>query len=760
MYSQAQVLLLDDSLSAVDANVGRDIFDKAICGKLAVSRTRVLCTHDTRVLPRCHRVLWMEQGRVRGFDSYESLMVREPEFARLVERQEAEKEAARKKKAEKGVGDDDDEIQEDRDDNPQSHARKPKKKDSEEDNLMQEEERAVRSVPWSVYTSFVKWSNSFVLVACVFPVLILAQGGTVLASLWLAWWSSQRFEELTTDEYIAIYISLAAAQAIFTYLFGFILATCCTRSSQAMMRKAVVSVLHAPMSFFDSTPLGRLTNRFSTDVEVTDYSLTEALRMFLTSLSGVAAIFAIIIVYFHWFAIPAGVLVLFLGFLAYYYRTTAREVKRLESTLRSAVFARFIEGLKGAATIRTYGLDVRFGRELRQALDDVNSASFTTYAVQRWLGLRQDAAVVLVVAIMGALVLVDRYRQHPSIAGLVLSLMLNAVQVIQVVVREWADVEGSMNAVERLYEYAVQLPQEEPGRHDDDNNDDDDDDDDITNTKPNPNHPPTSTSTSIQLRPSHTWLRTGSVHFTDVHLHYRPGIPPSLRGVTLHIRAGEHAAIVGRTGAGKSSIINALFRMTEISSGRITIDDTDTATLPLAALRGALSIIPQDANLFAGSVRSNLDPFGALPDAQLWAGLRAAAGLHETLALADEVAHEGANLSQGQRQLLALARVLVRGEANRVLVCDEATAALDAETDDRIQGVLREVFKGRTIICVAHRLRTVLWYDRVYVMDQGRVAEEGSPLELFRREGGLFREMCVKHGLTEEQVVEGANSGR
>ncbi|KAK8014355.1 ABC transporter family protein [Apiospora arundinis] len=746
LYSRAEVLLLDDPLSAVDAHVGRDILEKGICGDLAAGRTRVLCTHDTRLLQRCDGVLWMDQGRIRGLDHYENLMAYEPDFASLVKRQEeaakssaAEHEAAHASSTESQPP----EIRLKittalaNPEEAQSHeAKKEEKPDDIDNTLMQEEDRAVQSVPWKVYSSFIKWSNSAFLVTSCIPVLFLAQGSTVLTSLWLAWWSSQRFSTLTTNQYIAIYASLAVGQAIFTYLFGFILAVCCTRSSQRMLHQAVNSVLHAPMSFFDTTPLGRHTNRFSTDVEVTDYSLTEALRMFLTSLSGLTAIFVVIIVYFNWFAIAVVCLLAFLTFLASYYRATAREVKRWESIFRSVVFVRFIEGLKGASTIRTFGMDHEFGRKLRCALDDVNSALFTTYGVQRWLGLRQDVAATLLVVIMGILVLVERYDQHPSISGLVLSLMLNAVQVTQVVVREWADVEGSMNAVERLYTYAVDLPQEGL--------------DDENKFVAGP---------AKALGPQ-TWLQKGEVIFDNVRLRYRPGLAESLRGVNLHIKPGEHVAIVGRTGAGKSSMVNALFRTTELSGGSITIDAKDIASLRLQDLRRALSIIPQDADLFSGTVRSNLDPFDDLPDdTQLWDALRAAAGLNQSLALSDTIRHDGSNLSQGQRQLLALARVLVRQD-NRVLVCDEATAALDGDTDDRIQEVMRTAFRGRTIICIAHRLRTVLWYDRVCVMDAGEVAELASPLELFRREDGIFRGMCVRHGITEDQIEQSARLGK
>lgn len=359
-----------------------------------------------------------------------------------------------------------------------------------------------------------------------------------------------------------------------------------------------------------------------------------------------------------------------------------------------------------------------FSLKLSDAMDDMNSAVFTTLAVQRWLSLRQDAATILLVLTMGILVIVYRQSQKPSISGLVLSLMLAAMQVIQVVVREWSDVESAMNSTERLHAYATTLPQEM---------------DDTS--KP----------------PAKDWPQTGEVHFSNTRMRYRPGLPEALKGVDLRIRGGEHVAIVGRTGAGKSSIVNGLFRLTEVSGGSISIDGSNISQVPLQDLRGgALSIIPQESTLFSGTVRSNIDPFDAYSDATIWDALRTA-GLHHTLHPSDVVRDQGANLSLGERQLLALARVLTCN--SRILVCDEATAALDTETDDHIQRTMRLAFHNRTVLCIAHRLRTVLWYDRICVMDGGQVAELGSPLALFQTEGGIFRQMCVKLGITEEQIL-------
>ena len=359
-----------------------------------------------------------------------------------------------------------------------------------------------------------------------------------------------------------------------------------------------------------------------------------------------------------------------------------------------------------------------FSSKIYKAVDDVNSASFATLAMQRWLNLRQDCVTIAAVLILGIMVILDRHTQSPAISGVSLSLVLASVQVLQTVVREWADVESAMNSTERLHEYANKIPQE---------------------------------TDSISKPPKKPWPETGSVSFLNARMRYRSGLPEALRGVNLQVQGGEHVAIVGRTGAGKSSVVSSLFRLTDLSGGSILIDGKDISEVPLDSLRGdALSIIPQETALLSGTVRSNLDPFNKHSDSSIWYALRTA-GLIDILHPSDVIHDQGANLSLGERQLLALARVLMRD--SRILVCDEATAALDAATDDHIQWTVRQAFRDKTVLCIAHRLRTVLWYDRICVMDKGQVAELGTPLELFRRKRGIFRQMCVCAGITEEQIT-------
>lgn len=699
MYSERDVILLDDPLSAVDANVGRAIMDDAICGKLLCTRTRILCTHNMSVLHRCDRILWLEDGIVQFLGSFSDLLQKNPGLASISCTSE----------------------EDDHHSSLSSNAGAPVLNTNLDgdnvDTLIQNEDQETKSVSWSVYSSLFVSRGSAIFAILCFPLLLAGCACMVLAQLWLAWWSSRHFD-IHRNVYIYIYVALGCGQILFLYLFGVLIAFCCTRASQVLLNKAVARVFHAPTHFFDSTPAGRLMNRFSSDVEAMDYHLPEALRMFSISISGLTALFSLVVAYFPWFGIAIGVLVVILVILAIYYRSTAREIKRHESTLRSIMYTRFVEGVSGISTLRVFGMHQHFSQNLCDAADDLNSASFTTFAIQRWLSLRQDAAAILLVTAMGILVLVNRHSQNPAISGLVLSLMLSAVQVIQVVVREWSDVETALNSTERLYEYAHNVPQE-------------------------PDDP---VDASLE-----GWPRRGSIKFAETRMCYRPGLPEALKGVDLCVSGGEHVAIVGRTGAGKSSIVNALFRLTELSTGSVSIDGRDISRVSLQDLRShALSIIPQETALFAGTIRHNLDPFDEVSDSTIWESLKGA-GLDRTIHPSDIVQEEGTNFSLGQKQLLAVARVLTR--SSRIVVCDEATAALDAETDDQIQATMRRAFRNRTVLCIAHRLRTVLWYDRICVMDAGQVAELDTPLRLYQKRDGLFREMCQKAGISEEQII-------
>ncbi|GAB7337580.1 hypothetical protein MBLNU457_g2890t1 [Dothideomycetes sp. NU457] len=713
IYFDADIILMDDPLSAVDAHVGRHIMDNAICGLLK-DKCRVLATHQLHVLHRCDRIIWMDDGAVRTVDTFNNLMANEEDFRHMM--------ATTAVEDKKEEVDDEDEQEDEKKDAQKKKGKKPGAA------LMQAEERAVSSVSIDIYLAYVRAAGSVWVAPLVIFLLILSQGANIATSLWLSFWTSDKFH-YSDGVYIPVYAALGLSQAIMMFVFSVALTIFGTRASKLMLHNAVTRVLRAPMSFFDTTPLGRITNRFSKDVDTMDNSLTDSFRMFFMTTAQIVAVFILIIAYFYYFAVALGPLMLMFLFSASYYRASAREIKRHEAVLRSTVFSRFGEAVNGIATIRAYGLQKQFSDSVKDAIDSMDGAYFLTMANQRWLSTRLDAIGNLLVFVTGILVVTSRFSINPSISGLVLSYILSIVQMIQFTVRQLAEVENNMNSTERVHYYGTQLEEEAPLH-------------------------------TVEVRPS--WPEHGQLEFKNVEMRYRAGLPLVLKGLSMSIKGGERIGVVGRTGAGKSSIMSTLFRLVEISGGQILIDGLDISKIGLKDLRSRLSIIPQDPTLFKGTIRSNLDPFNEHTDLELWSALRQADLVGETQSMDDkgpntrinldaQVEEEGLNFSLGQRQLMALARALVRG--SQIIVCDEATSSVDFETDQKIQRTIVKGFAGKTLLCIAHRLKTIINYDRICVMDAGTIAEFDHPLTLWEQ-GGIFRGMCDRSGIRREDFSE------
>ena len=414
--------------------------------------------------------------------------------------------------------------------------------------------------------------------------------------------------------------------------------------------------------------------------------------------------------------------------------------------LRSIVYSRFSEAIYGASSIRAFGMEEQFNRSVRDSIDSMDGAYFLTFSNQRWLCVRVDAVGILLVFVTGILVVTSRFEVSPSIAGLVLSYVLSIFQMLQFAIRQLAQVENNMNSTERVHYYGTHLEEEAP----------------------------------LHLTPIEpSWPQAGKIEFVDAKMCYRPGLPLVLKGLSMTIHGGERIGIAGRTGAGKSSIMTSLFRLTELSGGCIKIDGVDIAKLGLHDLRSRLAIIPQEPVLFAGTIRSNLDPFDEHSDLELWRALRQAhligdegsespsseesvefvtteepkqqaTNKRPALSLETRVDEEGLNFSLGQRQLMGLARALVRD--SRIIIADEATSSVDFETDAKIQRTMATGFERKTVLCIAHRLKTILHYDRICLMDEGRIAEMDTPLRLWEM-GGIFRAMCDRSGITREDFV-------
>ncbi|KAG2411497.1 hypothetical protein HFD88_009052 [Aspergillus terreus] len=721
VYSRTEIVLMDDPLSAVDAHVGEHIFQHAICGLLK-DKCRILATHQLHVLDRCDRVALLHEGRIRAVETYTDLRQRSADFNRLMTLSIQREEGDEKRKP-KDEGNSEDRIER-VDTSVSLHG---------DGALMAAEGKAVKSVPWSVYLAYIRASGSTLNAVWIFLLLVSFRGANIMTGLWLSYWSAQSFD-LSRGQWIGMYAGLACLQGVLLFAFSVCTSVVGTNASRTMLNQATWHVLRSPMSFFDTTPLGRITHRFTKDIDVMDMSLTDSLRMYLVVLSMIIGVFILTIAYFYYFAAAIAPLTVLLMIWTAYYRASARELKRFEAVLDSRVYARFSEALAGTSSIRSYGRQQQFTSRVQSAIDDMSSAHFLTFGNQRWLSLRLDSIGNALVFTSGILAVAERYNISPSISGLVLSYSLSIVQLIQFTVRQLAEVESAMNGTERIHEYTGLEP-EAPL--------------DLGMVRP-------------------TWPEQGQITFENVTMRYRPGLPLVLNRLNLAITGGERIGIIGRTGAGKSSIISALFRLVKLEEGSITIDGVDISQLGLHELRARVSIIPQDPTFFRGTVRSNLDPFNEHTDAELWNALRQSHLVDAKNAANDKsqesekngssmpkitldgpVDEEGSNYSLGQRQLLAFARAMVRD--SRIIVIDEGTSSIDAETDMKIQETIVSNFRGKTLVSIAHRLRTVLGYDRICVMDKGKIAELGPPLELWKRTG-TFRSMCDRSGIRREDI--------
>lgn len=728
-YSNSNVLLFDDVLSAVDSRVGRTIVDELFCGYIK-EKTRVLATHQLSLVDRADKIVFLNGDGTIDVGSAQELEQRNPRFRRLVQ-----------------FNTETVSIEEELVDGPMDHALvKPVASEEEYSDdkrntiMTADEDRATNAIGWGVYWKYIQLgSGIFGWSALPLYVLIMAFSTffQLFTNTWLSYWTEKKYANISDNIYVAVYVAFAFVTVIVTGVQFTMLGYMNNKSAEMLNIKAVERVLHAPMSFIDSNPLGRILNRFTKDTDALDNEIGEQLRLFLFPAALIIGIIILCVCYLPWFAIAVPFLALAFVFITNFYQGSSREVKRLEALQRSMVYNNFNETLTGMATIRAYKVEQNFIDKNDYYVDKMNEAYYISIANQRWLSVQLDIIAASFAMIICLLCITDQFHISASSTGLLLNYVIQIVGLLSLTVRTMTQVENEMNSVERLHSYAFKMPQE------------------AAYERP-------------EKAPAPEWPPSGYIQFNNVSLKYRENLPLVLEDLSFGAYPGEKVGICGRTGAGKSSIMVALYRLTELERGSITIDGIDTRELGLHDLRSRLSIIPQDPVLFQGTIRKNLDPFKQYSDDLLWDSMRRS-GLLDALTLAkirntkfvkdstryDElhkfhldqlVEDDGSNFSLGERQLIALARSLVRN--SKILILDEATSSVDYETDHKIQNTITNEFAKCTILCIAHRLKTILQYDRILVMDKGKIVEKGTPMALYRK-NGMFRQMCEKANINE-----------
>lgn len=711
VYGRSPLLLLDDCFSALDADVSASVFTSVVKQTRRTDDTTsvVLVTHSMVLAREADWVVYMESGGIVEQGPYADLVERKGPFSSFVVGQDTSKDTQTSEAADEQPGEDPQAGKE-----PDLAARRKE--------IMQQEERLIGSVSANTYLRYVMMGNAYITVPLLIVSIILYQGTSIVSALWLTWWGDGKYAlSITEAGYMAGYAVFGVGQSLGLFCMSATFALFCFYCSNRLHHAALTRTLLAPLAFFDTTPQGRITHRFSKDVDAVDNVVGETLRLFLsTAMQALGTIILVAIVLPPFVAI-AAVMLLAYTWTGMYYRPSARELRRLTALLRSRIYEHFGESLAGLTTLRAFGAVGRFVEDNARRIDAENKAYWLSVAAQRWLNLRLDLCGAVLVLVSGLLVVALRGTLSVSAGGLVLSYVVTAQAVFGNMIRQSAELENNMNAVERLLHYAFNLPQE-----------------------------PVHEAGGDDKLKAQGWPTQGRIEYRALTLSHRPGLPPALRDVTLDIKPGEKVGIVGRTGAGKTTVVSALLRNTEPTSGEISIDGVSIHNIGLRLLRSSLSVISQDAVLLTGTIRYNLDPFQKYDDVWLHQCLDRVTVTSpsvqekqqgELLTLDFQVAENGANLSSGQRSLLSIARALVR--QSKIVILDEATASIDGRADAQLQAMLTEVLGDATVLTVAHRLDTIIaTCDRVVVMEAGRVAEAGGIAELWTRNDGLFRKLC------------------
>ncbi|KAJ1399410.1 P-loop containing nucleoside triphosphate hydrolase [Sesbania bispinosa] len=722
VYQDADIYLFDDPFSAVDAHTGTHLFKECLMGILK-EKTVLFVTHQVEFLPAADLILVMQNGRIAQAGNFEELLKQNIGFEVLVGAHskalesilmaenssrtnlnpiaEGESNTNNSNSNVKHVHTQHDTVQ----DNPPDNK-------GNDGKLVQEEERETGSIAKEVYLSYLTTVKGGLLV----PFILLAQSSfqilQIASNYWMAWvcpTSSDAKPLFEMNFILLIYMLLSVVGSFCVLARAMLVLNAGLWTAQTLFTNMLNNILRAPMSFFDSTPTGRILNRASTDQSVLDLEMANKLGWCAFSVIQILGTIAVMS------QVAWQVFVIFIPVTAVcvwyqrYYTPTARELARLAQIQITPILHHFSESLAGSASIRAFDQEDRFMYTNLILVDGFSKPWFHNVSAMEWLSFRLNLLSNFVFAFsLVLLVSLPEGIINPSIAGLAVTYGINLNVLQASVIWNICNAENKMISVERILQY-TNIASEAPLVIED-------------------------------HRPLSNWPETGTICFKNLQIRYAEHLPSVLKNITCTFPGRKKIGVVGRTGSGKSTLIQALFRIVEPREGSIIIDNVDICKIGLHDLRSRLSIIPQDPALFEGTVRGNLDPLEQYSDIEVWEALDKCQLGHLVRAkeekLDSSVVENGDNWSVGQRQLFCLGRALLKKSS--ILVLDEATASVDSATDGVIQSIISQEFKNRTVVTIAHRIHTVVDSDLVLVLSDGRVAEYDEPSKLLEREDSFF----------------------
>ncbi|XP_004300848.1 PREDICTED: ABC transporter C family member 10-like isoform X1 [Fragaria vesca subsp. vesca] len=705
LYQNAEVYLLDDPFSAVDAHTATSLFNEYVMGALA-EKTVLLVTHQVDFLPAFNSILLMSSGKISRAAPYNELLASCQEFQDLVnahndtagsERQVEYASTRKNKLAAKEIEKERTEVE---------------RKESSGDQLIKKEERETGDTGFKPYIQYLKHSNGFMHFSLSVLFLFMFIVGQLIQNYWLA--LNLQDYSVSRVKLFTVYSVIFCIMSIFLLFRSFMIVDLGYGASESIFSALLNSLFRAPMLFYDSTPVGRILSRVSTDMNIIDLEVGLKLAFAAGAIVSAYSIFLVLVV----LAWPLMFLIAPTIYLTYlfqnYYFASAKELMRMNGTTKSAIASQLSESIAGAMTIRAFGQEKRLYSINLDFVDANSSADFNSFSTNEWLTERLEFLCAIVLSASAiAITWID--ASSSGFIGMTLSYGLSLNVYLVTSVQLQCMIGNSIVSVERVEQY-MHIPSE-------------------------------SAQVIEDNRPAHNWPLVGKVEICDLKVRYRPNSPLVLRGINCIIEGGSKIGIVGRTGSGKTTLISVLFRLVEPTEGKVIVDDYDICTIGIHDLRSRLGIIPQEPTLFSGSVRFNLDPLSEHTDLEIWEVLEKCQ-LREAIQEKEEgldsfVEQDGTNWSTGQRQLFCLGRALLK--KSRILVLDEATASMDNATDSILQKTIRKEFADSTVITVAHRIPTVMDCTKVLAISDGLVVEYDEPTKLINNKGSLFGQLVKEY---------------
>ncbi|BGP58401.1 hypothetical protein JCM8202_001904 [Rhodotorula sphaerocarpa] len=711
VYSSSRLVILDDVLSALDSNAVSHVVENCLDGPLLHDRTVILVSHFVQLcatrIASCELVVTVHGGKVTSAGPPSDHLTANGKGKRSSSSASLRSNVSRNSQR-------------------SFHGAQVKHGDESTEEASDSSGEG-QGISLSVYRKYFAAMGGasfwipYALINIVAHVFMIAQGW------YIGRWVSAPDRTTHATRYFTIYAAIQLTASVALTAMYLVLIVGAIRASRLLHTRLTRRVFAAPFRWWDKTPFGNVLNRFSKDTEVQDTEQVENMQPVFDYMPQVAFVAITISFVLPAFLLPAIVISLAFAGLGRLYLRNALAARKEVAAARSPLFSTLGDSTSGVVTIRAFGRSNAFASRYKRQTDNYNKMQLCEEGLDRWLELRADMTGALVSFVIGFLCLSSGLDS--GITGFLISTGLEFTSRILYVVRAINKNELSLNSVQRIIQYSTEPESEE--------------------------------EPSDRKAPPASWPDSGTIDFEKFSCKYSPEQEEDvLHGLSLHINGGEKIGIVGPSGCGKSTLSLALLRFILTSDGSITIDGRKLSDTNLDAIRSRITLVPQDPTLFSGTLRSNLDPTDEHDDATLWNAVKRCgiANSSQNISLETPVASSGSNFSQGQRQLIGLARALVR--SSKIIIMDEATASLDNESDQLVQKVIREEFSGCTNLTVAHRLDTIIDFDRILVLRAGRVAEFDSPENLLNRTDGAFRNMVEVTGRLDELYERAAKAGR